>query len=149
MCAFAYICIALKFVLGETSVISHFALVELYKFIYAGAHSRNFWSVPKTVNMMAFGFGSTSPFLIFVGAKTYFWQRKNIIGFLYSSLFPTSISLAFHSAWMKRAIHFQLFKCICNTFGKQLTFELLTEYMTLIARSPRKARPVIQLWTCH
>ena len=78
--------------------------------------------------MKTFWFLSASSFSIFFGTKAHFWQRENIIRFFHSSLFATKITLALVDAGMENADQSGLFECICNTFSKRVTFELLTEF---------------------
>ena len=88
-------------------------------------------SVPETVYVKTFRLEPASSFSIFVGAKTDFEQRKEIICLFYTRLFSTNILLTFVSARMKDATESQLFKCVCNTFNMQLAFRLIVEFQCM------------------
>ena len=138
VCTFAFIWIAAKFILYETNIISVFTLRSSLKHIpilcavprstKSPKESFAFMSVPDTVNMLTFWFSPASFLTICLNTKTHFWKWKNIISFLYSSLFTTGKLQSHADAWMKFANQLRLFECICNTFYKRFTFELLKEF---------------------
>ena len=104
------------------------SIICLLPWISHRPKSHKILSIPKTVYMMTFWLNLASFLSIFVEAVTYFRQRKNVVSFLYSSLFSTDVFLAFMSARMKNATQPWLLECVCNTFGMYLTFQLFWNF---------------------
>ena len=77
--------------------------------------------------MITFWFTPATSFSSYSWAITNFGKRKNKIWFLESSQLSTSVFLALSNARMKQAIQLWLLKCVCNTFGNHLAFQLLVE----------------------